>query len=187
MKKLPSYYENPIDNIIYKFIAPTSHQLDCLTPNFITLLSFISGLLSMYYYKNNNVEYSTILFFISYFFDVLDGFHARRKNICSTFGSYFDHISDLVISFIFLFITYQKYKDYKYFYHICGTTLISVIIMYLHLSLRELYHEKDNSIFLNVFNLKNKESIKYLSFTRYFGTGTFMLLYCIIIFYSKYL
>jgi len=54
MRKLPQKYHNFIDNIILYFVPYQSYKLDNYSPNFITTLSFITGLLSIYNYYNNN-------------------------------------------------------------------------------------------------------------------------------------
>ena len=57
VRKLKEHHENPIDNIIYiivEILDPIFYRLN-FTPNIITTLSLITGLLSGYYfYKDKN-------------------------------------------------------------------------------------------------------------------------------------
>ena len=50
---------------------------------------------------NNNYILACIYYFISYFFDVLDGIYAREYNMVSEFGDYYDHIKDIVVTDLF--------------------------------------------------------------------------------------
>lgn len=182
MRKLPEYYENPIDNFFFKFIPNTSELFDKFTPNFITTLSFINGLAMLYYFKNKNTTLAIINLILSFYFDMLDGYHARRKKMFSKFGDYFDHISDVII-FILFIILLKDYYNHKHFTHIIIGFIILAILMQLHLTLQEIYFGKKQTAFLNFFNINNKKYIKFLPISRFFGCGTFHLFWIIVIYY----
>lgn len=187
MRKLPNKYENPIDNLIYLFVPKTSKLLDNYTPNFITTLSFISAILCLHFIYKNKIELGILFYFLSYYFDCVDGFHARRKNMCTKFGDYYDHITDIIIQILLAIFIFKKIKNYKYKNIIISTIIILAIFMYIHLSLQELYYNKNDSDFLNIFQFKNTIYTKYLPISRYFGSGTFTTFIIFIIYYTKYL
>ena len=113
-RKLRIKYENPIDNMIYKIVEILDHIFYKLnfTPNIITTLSLLFGLLSAYYFYYNN--YLCIpLYLFSYILDFSDGFFARKYNMITIFGDYYDHISDLIKFIITFYILYHKIKKKK--------------------------------------------------------------------------
>lgn len=185
MRKLPEYYENPVDNIIYKFVPQQSQLLDKFSPNFITSITVVLSSLGIYFFIKKQYELAAICYLLSYFYDCVDGYHARRKKMESKFGDYYDHITDLGFNFAFIYLIYQKYKENKNFKYFQIAFIVYFILMYSHLSLQEIYYGKDLSPFLNIFNLKNKNLTCYLKYARYFGTGTYNLIFTLIIFFSK--
>ena len=98
-RKLPPEMEHPIDNLNINIGASLSPYFKNLnfTPNTLTTISLITGLLSVYYYTQQNYIYSAILFYISYMFDCWDGYYARRYQMISKFGDKYDHIKDVVV------------------------------------------------------------------------------------------
>ena len=89
-RKLKEGDENPFDNIIYAFAektVPIFYKMK-ISPNQITLLSFIISILSIYYLCNHQLKLSALLWIISYFFDGLDGHMARKYNLVSKLGDF---------------------------------------------------------------------------------------------------
>ena len=75
-----------------------------VTPNMITGLSLLLGIssgVSMYYDK---YKLAALLNFLAYFFDCVDGHLARKFDMVTVFGDYFDHYSDLVKFGIILYM-----------------------------------------------------------------------------------
>ena len=92
-RKIPEELENPIDNILIELaekLNPYFYKLG-FNPNGVTTLSLIFGILSCYFYYLKYYLFSSISMFISYFFDVMDGNFARRYNMQTQFGDYYDH------------------------------------------------------------------------------------------------
>lgn len=75
-----------------------------LRPNFFTLTSFISGLLSIYFLFNNNLLFA-IFSVIAIIFDTVDGNLARYLKVESKLGFYLDQGNDRTINFL-LFLKY---------------------------------------------------------------------------------
>ena len=83
------------------------------TPNQITMISFIIGLLSAYSFLKGTWYYliaGAILFEISFMLDFVDGGIARLKGLTSKFGMYLDTVSDFTkFLFITLCLAYGQY------------------------------------------------------------------------------
>ena len=113
MRKIPRELENPIDNILIDLCEPISELFNriSLTPNHITTISMIFGFLSVFFLYKRIVIVAVILYFISYLFDCVDGYYARKYNMCSKFGDLYDHIKDCSVNFLFYFGVFYIYKD----------------------------------------------------------------------------
>lgn len=187
MRKLPKKLENPIDNIIYVLVEPHSKFLDCLSPNFITTISFILALLALYNYSRKRYELSACFYFASYFYDCVDGYHARRKNMVTEFGDFYDHITDIILNGGISYLVIKKFKDTKYFYPVLGIMIFLVSGMYYHFGCQEHYYNKDKekSPLLNLFGLCKQNPEKQLEYSRYVGSGTLVLITFMIILFSK--
>ena len=193
MRKLNIKYENPIDNFIYIFVeqmAPYMNEFN-ISPNMITTIGNMSWIYGIYLIYNDEFYFGSLFFALSYYFDCLDGYVARKYNKLSIFGDYYDHISDMIKGFSYIFILF--YKNSKLFFKFIPLIIIFSILVTIHLSYQEkLYNKKNNSptlTFLHNFvpeflQTNNKNNIKKrLSFTRFFGTGTWNLLLSLIIIY----
>ena len=194
--KIPEHFENPIDNLLYKSIDklnPILYRFG-LTPNMITTISFIFGIISIYYFFNKSYILSSITFFISYYFDCADGKLARTYNMTSKFGDLYDHLTDYIVSFGIFYVIYKNKDIPSWFkYSEIGLILLLIIGMAIHMSYQEslYYNSIDstdssilNDIFSKVFKIDNHDNMVY---TRYFGCGTFNLLISLIILLNKYI
>lgn len=194
MRKLGISYENPIDNFLYSFIeimAPYMYKYN-IYPNMITTMGTICWIYGAFIlYNNNNYIFSAILFAVSYYFDCLDGYVARKYNQQTLIGDYFDHISDTLKGLCYLMIFYVL--NSTLFYILFPFILIGLFLSTLHMTYQEKIHnKKDDSPTLAMLNslipghlfTKNKDKLKQrLKITRYFGTGTtnfFMTIFVIL-------
>lgn len=86
------------------FLKPLVYRLTFLfsnytkiTPNQVTMLSLVSGLISAYLFLNGTWYYliiGALVFECSFIFDCIDGRIARIRNLKSPFGAYLDIMSD---------------------------------------------------------------------------------------------
>ena len=189
MRKIERKYENPIDNVlldIIEAVSPTFYKLG-FNANGITTLSLVFGLLSIFFLYKGSIYLFMISYSISYFFDCMDGYFARRYKCVSKIGDYYDHIKDVTVFIGVLIVVFLRYRCSPITL-IIGTIVLVVffIIMNMYLGCQEKIYAKtksDESPTLE--HLKNtcpgdpENSIKYL---RYFGTGTYAVLFIITVF-----
>ena len=192
--KFPSHLECPIDVMIVKYGSktyPIYRKLN-MNPNHLTTISLILGLLCIYTFKQQYFVASSILYFISYCYDVLDGNYARKYKMVTKFGDLYDHIKDISVNVLLLFVFY-KYMTFKH--HIKLTIFLGAIAILLlitfniHIGCREVYasKHKNQSGFLS-FNKKlcSKKIYDNLYILRYFGNGTFIIWISILILVNKF-
>lgn len=172
-KKLPKDYENPIDQIFIDICDNTKpyFKMFNITPNMITTLSVISTLLSAYYINKDSYMYAILFYLLNWYFDTLDGIVARTYNMGSTFGAYYDTISDMIGNAIILYVLYQKYTqknmfDYKF---VLGLIFLSAMSL-LYYECREKYLGKKIGFFKVTAPICS--STKVLPQYKYFGPGT---------------
>ena len=92
---LTLYILRPIAFIFVKIFYPTS-----ITPNQISLMTTISGLISGYFFSRGDVVSFVIagsLYFLSMVLDCVDGMIARLKNSGTPVGRIIDGVSDYIV------------------------------------------------------------------------------------------
>jgi len=78
-----------------------------VSPNIITFLSLIFGLIGALQYYRERIFLGAVFVFVSYFLDSIDGKIARANNTASERGALFDYFIDRFLMCIYLFsITY---------------------------------------------------------------------------------
>jgi len=182
-KKIPKYYENPIDTFIINIcekLNPFFYRYN-MTPNGITTIGNISGILSIYHFTKKNYKISSILYFVRYFFDCLDGNYARKYNMTSNFGDLYDHISDIIFNIIIVILLLRTKFKYKSFWFLL--LLCFLILSLIHLGCQEKKY-KQKSILTNLQKLCKDETI--IIYTKYFGSGTLILLISLLIYNIEY-
>lgn len=190
MRKIPQELENPIDNIIISTcstISPIFKFLN-MTPNMLTTISFIIGAYSIKEYTNKQYVNSSILFALSYFFDCMDGFFARKYNMVTVVGDYYDHLKDFTIIGIIMFLIFKKYY-YGNNLLVILMLIVLCITVNIQISCQEIcYNKKEEGNSLDFVNfMKNtpkKTAKKILKVSRYFGCGTLTLAMTLAILYS---
>jgi hypothetical protein len=197
MRKIPSYLDNPIDNLILLTANVSTDILYNLglTPNGITTLSLLTGLLSIYKFTQGKYYLSAATYALSYYFDCLDGHMARRYKMTSKFGDYYDHIKDILVGFLLLYYVgsfyYKIQSGWKYISLIIP---LLILLSCVQIGCQEIYVSDDNTNLLNSNELNSneligkfkdfcpaknkKETIKLLHLTRYFGSGSLILTIC---------
>jgi len=181
--KIDCSQENPIDIILCKLansIKKNFHSLN-FTPNHITTLSLLCGLLAIYLLYKDKYVLSVGFFILSYFFDVLDGIYARTYKMVTKFGDYYDHITDLLVIFLYICMIIYKCKNRIKLSFFIIIILFSFIGLCIHMGCQENIYNSSESHSLSVLKkfCKNNPEQK-IKYTRFFGCGTFILVICIV-------
>ena len=193
MRKIPRELDNPVDNlciVISEQLSEIFHKFN-FSPNQLTTISLLMGLLSLYMYIQGLYLISAVFFFIQYLFDCFDGYYARKYDMVTRFGDYYDHFKDVIIAILIIIpiiINYNSQNNYK-------KCLPYVLILFffgsvIHLGCQEVYYGKNQSETL--YHLKqfcptkhDKASVtEIIKYTRFFGTGTFTLYIIFLILFS---
>lgn len=184
MRKIEAEHENPFDNLLYlivETITPTLYKWN-FTPNIITSLSLITTIISLYYFDKKQNNLGILFLIISYFFDCEDGYFARKYNMVTEYGDYYDHLTDF---FLTIGLIYQLYKQnsYKNFKIKFGIFVLFSSLMMVHFGCQE-HHYKNNespSLAYSKYFCLNKKWIKY---TKFFGSGTLMFIMCCLFYFE---
>jgi len=187
MKKTPTEYENPIDNFIYhgvEWVAPAFYKLG-FTPNMVTTIANVFNVACVYSIFKGQYAWGSIFYFIGYFFDCLDGYLARRYDMVTPYGDWYDHISD---SIKFIAVCFALYKMNRLQFLICvPLILISLLCTCVFFSFQEkMYDKSDQSYTLSMLNKlcfasTPDEAREYMKYIRYMGCGTFTVIMMLII------
>ena len=111
MSKLPRELESPIDRYVLELcdtLLPIFHNIH-FTPNGLTSLSLVTGLMAVNFIFRNNYLLGIICIWVSYLFDCMDGMFARKYNMVSKFGDYYDHIKDIAVGIMLFFVILSKF------------------------------------------------------------------------------
>ena len=148
--------DKKINNFLNPFlfhIAKNIHKLK-ISANFMTLLSFLTGLICFFYIVDSNFILALIFFFFNRLFDGLDGAVARI-NGQSDLGAFYDIISDFF--FYALFPVGFIFHNIENAYSICFLLLSFVSTQTTFLASAWIL-EKNKSIIL----LEYKKSFFYI-------------------------
>jgi len=199
MRKGPIRFQNPIDTILIdcgSYLSPLFRHLH-FTPNTLTSISAIFGFMSVYKMYNKDYKQAGMLYFISYMFDCFDGFYARKYNMVTKYGDFYDHIKDSTVALPILFMLFREYwkkdKPVKYLPFLLLFTFICSIIQ---LGCIEIHWENQNktpdqnasmSLVKQLCSSNVTEAEKILQKIRYLGCGTSVLSLSLAIMYLDYL
>jgi phosphatidylglycerophosphate synthase len=148
----------------------------------LTTFSLISAYYMYKYFINKNYKIASLFLLLSYYFDCLDGNYARTYNMVSLFGDYYDHISDAITGILVVLGIWKSNANIK-----IKTVCLSILGIFLFLSCIQLgcvqrnYSKKSESPSLDMFCKICPKHYK-LSFWRYFGPGTLVLVAFLIIY-----
>jgi len=185
--KTAKIYRHPLDNTFYsiiKIISPKLYKItsSLLIPNIITLFSLIISLISLYlFYKNKYLLLSSLLLIFGYFFDCWDGYYARKYNMVSKFGDYFDHISDLLKFILIILILYKKKKNNIYFFKYIIFITIILITTIIQLGCEEKLYNYSSESYTLQFTKLFCNDISIIKHTKYLGTASLFILLAVII------
>lgn len=188
--KLPSFQENPVDRIFIAASDAVCPQMKAIgaTPNMITTACVIASLFAVravYIGDKNGFVLWTVF---AYFLDCLDGHFARRYNMCTVFGDYYDHITDwLYYGLLFLAAFYIRgFKSAYEPYALIIYALIALATagMFFHFGCQETVFSAQSrmtnaesptlGIFRHLFSYS--DPMRTIQLSKFFGSGTYTVL-----------
>jgi len=196
-RKIPSNIENPFDTLLISLcdkLIDFCYTLK-ITPNMVTIFRMIFAIFIFDgIFNTSDIAFPVIGILIFYFLDCLDGHLARSTKQVTVLGDYLDHIAD--ISFIVIISVYLIIKKYPCKKIICIILLILAYLMLVHMGLQQKNYkqikEKETGIpfehfeTLDRLNYLHNLGADHISWTRFFGCGTFMLFFSASIFWIQY-
>ena len=183
VNKLADHHECPFDVWLYKIIDTHLHiyyELG-ITPNMVTTLGFLVGLLSAYQIIRGHFLTASLLWIFSYYFDNVDGKLARKYNQITKFGDLYDHICDVVKYAIVLLalVKSNKRKTTPKQWIYLGVIKLLLFISFIHMGYQEIiYDKKEESGWLSILTKlvsSDPNPERTIQYTRYLGCGTSIL------------
>lgn len=190
MRKIHPKYENPIDNVLINIVdtlCPLFKRFS-FTPNRITTLSLIFGIIAIVCLMKGKYIYFGVSFFLSYFFDIMDGHYARKYKMTSKFGDMYDHIKDVVVfTGIFIVFLYRnRNSSKKQLVLITVLIILLSLFMCMHLGCQEkIYPNEESDTLYFSKRLCSGNPHKRIFWTKYFGCGTFIVITILLIIYVE--
>lgn len=186
--KIKQEYHGIIEQIIITYFT---HPIidwaknNSYTPNHLTSLSFFFQGISLFFLNQNYLYTYTFLYLIGYFFDCIDGPMARKHNMVTIFGDWYDHVTDI---FCFLIANYL----YIYKFNLLNNTLIVLCYIFFLLALigyigcqetifnRDISDrgKKSSSLYLTTLLVKDPENL--IRKLRFFNSTNSVVLFSII-------
>lgn len=184
MRKIPSELENPFDNIVIELSEPMSqlfHKMHLL-PNHITTFSLIFGLIAVYTLYKGKVWLTVVFMVLSYWMDCIDGYYARKYNMVTQFGDFYDHVKDTTVFIMFIIVLYMRNRNKlsTRYWILTGTVLFLFALSFgVYFACQERYYDRLDDIpslaWLANF-IKCKDAAKKCLYVfRFMGLGTFMI------------
>ena len=117
-----SFAISPVEEILIK---------SKISPNFLTLISFIVSFFTAYLYASGFIFFASIFILAGSSFDILDGRIARATKKVSNKGAFLDscldRLSEIVIMFGLFVYFFPSYFSYVIFLTICFSLLVSYV------------------------------------------------------------
>tara|TARA_B100001564_G_scaffold340063_1_gene333380 strand:+ start:881 stop:1450 length:570 start_codon:yes stop_codon:yes gene_type:complete len=177
MRKINKNMDNFVDNIfidISKLLCPLFKYFN-FTPNMITGINIICSILCLYYLYIEEYKLGALFLILTYLFDALDGFYARKYKMETHFGDLLDHYTDYIFytGLYYLLLFKISFKNNTNFIFILSILTITSI---LHLGCTEHYNLASSKVNTQLSQLKKMcPNKKYIHYTKYLGPGTSIL------------
>lgn len=197
MRKIKSENENFIDDFlidISEYVSPMFYNWG-FSPNDITTLSLITGVLCIYFLYTKNIILFVLFFILSYFFDCLDGYFARKYKMVTKFGDLYDHIKDTLVHIVLYSTIIYIYYNNRYFIPVSITLVIFILLSGIHLTCQQVLHTgmdvKDDYLdkyihFFEFLGITEPMCYDMINYTKYVGVGTLQLVVIILVIFLEY-
>lgn len=181
-RKIEAKYENPVDNALIALseCASPAFKRSNFTPNGLTSLSAVFWAGALYHLYNKETTEFTIYALLGYFFDVMNGYYARKYNMISNNGDMYDYYKDMVVAIIAVYIMYSQY-DILDFPTLIIVMLALYFLMLIYLGCQEvLTDESKRSGTLtgtqSIVGKLNPDTCKErMTYLRWFGPGSMVI------------
>lgn len=195
-RKVGQQYENPVDNFLITLsdkVSPIFKQMN-FTPNGLTTLSTIFSAGALYHlYTRDSIEFA-LYGLMAYFFDVMDGYYARKYNMVTEGGDKYDHYKDIVVLLIGVFIVYSQYNIVEYpVLIVVGLTFCFLLMV--NVGCQEVIaHKNGNNSDTLVFakdissvlsDMSDESCRQKLNYLKWFGSGMFYIFIIVAVFYMN--
>ena len=188
MSKLENHFNNPIDVVLEKLYSPVMpclHKIG-ITPNMLTTVSLVTGLYAAKFIGDGNPKQGAFLFLISYLFDCMDGYMARRYNMESHFGDWYDHVTDWVTLGLVMFALAKKNKYSKQTMIVLTSVFVFLLINTAKwFGCQEKKYDNEIGKSIAMFKKLCKNPDVELVQRKFMGTGTLMMFVFLTIYFSK--
>lgn len=173
MRKVSSQYENPIDNIFIELADGVSGWFHDTghTPNVITGYSAVCGAIAINAVHSTDVKLFVISMTLSYFFDCLDGFMARKYDQETRLGDLLDHIKDILVICGIVFVLLKKYGKRAVNVKVIAIAACLIAMMMMNFGCQQRQYANDSTETLDMLKPMCR-SPDYITYSRWFGSGT---------------
>jgi hypothetical protein len=175
-RKITSDHEAILDDYLISACEPVSTKLHDIsfTPNMITTIGLVMGILSILFLWKKHYMLSFVFLWLCYWFDCLDGYYARKYKMETQFGDYYDHFRDIfVISIMVILLTIKLQSPYRYFF--IATIVMCMYFVMVQMSCQEKVSKyKNANKTLDVFD-NICPSDGFIRYSRIAGCGTLIL------------
>lgn len=181
-RKIPEHLDDVVDNALFKivYVIHPAFKTMGFTANGITILSAIVQTTGVYAIYHSHFALGGILYFVGYFFDVMDGWYARKYKMVSSYGDKLDHYSDIIVHvLLYACVTFHPVFTLQVKAMWYAMALTFLFLSSLHLACKdELYYKgKLTGTTLDILRplckYVNNDMMQYL---RWVGTGTLNLM-----------
>ena len=180
-----------MDNILIdtcEMVCPTLYTMGW-TPNIITLLGCIVSLSGILFLCRGNLLGFTSLFFLGYWLDCLDGHYARKYHMETVVGDYFDHVRDITIFVLFVYVIGYKYSRILFsfsavsilFWLTCFLCTLNMV-RYIGCLENAPHSYRPHSPTLHwMKSLCSRPTSRQIQILRFFGQGTFVIIMILLV------
>jgi phosphatidylglycerophosphate synthase len=180
-RKLPREYENPFDN----YIIDIAHWCNVnifrplnFTPNMITTLSLLTGLICVWLMYTRYYLWAAVLLFVSYVLDCADGNFARFYKMVSPFGDIYDHVSDWTKILLVVILIYVRLEGNMQKYIFVALTIMMSVLCGVHMGCQEKIYAKAESSTLHITSYFCPYT-SHIIYTRFVGCGTHIVFFIV--------
>ena len=152
----------------------------------ITTIGNVFRILVLFLMYKRRFRLAAVMWLVSYYFDCLDGYVARKYKMASKWGSMYDHVSDIIIAVLILLAIWRINPK------LCVWVLVIfipyTILTYYFYTLQQSYYDDDTHtgldmvIIYSIFPKTNKKNAeRILPYMRYFGSSTGIIISAVFI------